>query len=1664
MRTTIALLLLLGAQSLFAQGTIRRASSLTNLLQTVDPAAVATGGKVTYLVPGYYDGVNWGGEREITATKESGTTNLYSLWRSPRNTNWFWRATGSTDLDENVMHHGAIGNGVANDTAAIQSAMAAVRAGQRLWSPAGKTFLVNSDVEMTNSFVTIDFSSSVLKSTKAGRGSVLRIGPAQQLLSGLNITLSSITNTFTAPAGTFAPGDMLMLYNSIEDPADYNPGQFAFVDYVDGTTFTLDRFPDRDLQVTNALRFVNAPQGVVVRNLRVDLSAAGNGIGISAYGKGHIVERCYVIGTGTTTDPNYMGIEIRGQSIVARDNYIKGILDAANNSDRSGYGIFLSGDNCAADRNEIHDCKHNLSTSERKAISRELTFSRNRIRQRDDWAALTNAYGAYLFTAAVDVHANVRHVLISYNDIKIGGRYALSLRNGNFDVIGNEVEITQQDGLPFAQQGSVIAEAFVTHGNFVVNRFNCPSNAIHFYFDQADVGISGMHSNLSLTANSFNGGILTFDDMSTTVTNPIVGFTFNGNTAIRTVGTPLLFTSPIHNAILVGNNIVYGAGGNGMSFALPGDDTTYPPREFYIVANTFTRLAGTGVDIRVLSGPTNALELGNNRFYADPPIQGFAGNVSVSRTPKSASSRRQLIEASENELIFNPLTTGNPARYRIGASGMMMGYDSGFTSYRSTASDIAFSTWLPNHSDKYDFSIAGNGQMAWTDGTNNANIVFGPRRLQDIRVGVARLTGAFGMTELLTLGTNLPEGNTINLWVSNANTATIYARTPLGTDIKVSPYSSLPEVANDGNYYSRTYGAWQVLGSMAFVGTAPSDGYTYGLSNQIWVRVATNISAGGISDAPSDGSYYARRNGSWNSLGSMALINDAPSDGFGYVRSNNVWAKAITSGGSGSYSNFWPDLTNALVAGGNVSLTYDTNNNKLTITATGGGGSTNGTSLSVNGTGLAIANLTNTTGITLAVSGSNVLIRLTDRDFGDVTVSSSGTAFTIDNGVITTNKIDAAFHTWVSGKGGLADNNTWSGTNTFSKPIYVDTMYVGLLVVSNIMPVSVGATGTNTHPAEALLVGNTTNAIKHLIAAANRLAGWNSSGVVTGVVAGTGIAINDGVISATGTNAPQVGVNGTSVANPNFTNGPQVSFSVVSSNIQPTIVANSLDTNKIDATFHAALVKDDVGLGTNVIVNNAKVQPAKFTNDPAATGGVIFRTNAAGEILAYATNLPASGGGGLGTNAYVNGVLRQPIKFTNDTATTGGVIFVTNAAGDVTAYATNLPTVTNSPVTRLVRVYGSVLFTVTNNASLGDFKGTPVYSGNVTNITLVGGGATTDPITVELSFSETRANTNYTVMADFESLSAEYGYTHWVEGTNRGLSSVRVTLMSGDGTFNYTGGHVTRLYILDTDAIAGGSGSTTGVTNLSQLDDVALSTPQVNESLNYNGTDWVNGPIQDSLEDGEVWDEAYTSISGGSSQTLPYSTANINSGTSGTTGFANGRGGLFQATSHGSTLYSGAEMNTHVVAIALTNKYKFKAEVQFCATNGVTGGVGFADGLASTNANTDCLWVSVTNGIAQFQASANGTSVLGSGSHVLNTNMWYKIWIKGTNSTAVCTLTTNGVVAFQSAITTSTNIPLGESFVVGSGISMWNLGASTGIRLFLVNEIGHRVNVYAPNR
>jgi len=71
----------------------------------------------------------------------------------------------------------------------------------------------------------------------------------------------------------------------------------------------------------------------------------------------------------------------------------------------------------------------------------------------------------------------------------------------------------------------------------------------------------------------------------------------------------------------------------------------------------------------------------------------------------------------------------------------------------------------------------------------------------------------------------------------------------------------------DNNYYARKDNVWESF--TPGISDAPNNANTYGRSGGSWV-----ILTSGISDAPSDGSTYARKNGSWVSVGSGGTISN----------------------------------------------------------------------------------------------------------------------------------------------------------------------------------------------------------------------------------------------------------------------------------------------------------------------------------------------------------------------------------------------------------------------------------------------------------------------------------------------------------------------------------------------------------------------------------------------------------------------------------------------------------------------------------------------------------------------------------------------------------------------------------------------------------------------
>jgi len=280
-----------------------------------------------------------------------------------------------------------------------------------------------------------------------------------------------------------------------------------------------------------------------------------------------------------------------------------------------------------------------------------------------------------------------------------------------------------------------------------------------------------------------------------------------------------------------------------------------------------------------------------------------------------------------------------------------------------------------------------------------------------------------------------------------------------------------------------------------------------------------------------------------------------------------------------------------------------------------------------------------------------------------------------------------------------------------------------------------------------------------------------------------------------------VSVDGTYSGTVNVADSAEFDGTLTGTNLSFALKANAVSSNKLDSAVITAL--NARGLGTNLVVNGALQQPARLTNAPSATTGrVLFVVNANGDIEGIATNLPAGGGGGLGTNLFVNGTLQQPARLTNaPAATTGGLRFLVNGNGDIEGYATNFPSSAGGSTT-VHRIIGTSTFVYTNWPS-GQFA-MITNTGVITNaVASTPGSAFPLSITYDMSGVTT---TNYIVTVDADSTDGAYGHVYWVDAGTRLTTGFKLEIGSAAGSITFAGsGYTYRVTVYD-QATVGGSG------------------------------------------------------------------------------------------------------------------------------------------------------------------------------------------------------------------------------------------------------------------
>lgn len=416
----------------------------------------------------------------------------------------------------------------------------------------------------------------------------------------------------------------------------------------------------------------------------------------------------------------------------------------------------------------------------------------------------------------------------------------------------------------------------------------------------------------------------------------------------------------------------------------------------------------------------------------------------------------------------------------------------------------------------------------------------------------------------------------------------------------------------------------------------------------------------------------------------IPVSSDSPYNSIPYVRMNESWRK--------------------LTAGANVTISTNGSGDIAISASSGGGGSTNGSSAYVDGVYVSSFNMTDSTKIDISISGTNVTATILANSLTTNDIASAFRTFFLDRANHTGTQLastisDFATNVWSKILTTLQQGNgvkfaTNAGANT-------------LTISGNYAP---GANVTFTTNADTSITiaaasggGSTNGTPVYVNGSQPAAANFTNNTVISFSLAGTNVTAtiaNSGVTSGTYTSVvATVGADGRVTAMRNSTSAELLSLLTIgkgltnnAGTLQLRIAPGSnitFSTNGNDITI-ASTASGGGGLGTNLFVNNILSQPAKLTNSATVT----WSTNANGDIVATA----AGASGGLGTNLFVNNVLMQPAKLTNSSTVT----WSTNASGDFYAVATgNSPVyTTNRQDVPIFMSYDSNTYSSTNETSI----------------------------------------------------------------------------------------------------------------------------------------------------------------------------------------------------------------------------------------------------------------------------------------------------------------------------------------------------------------------------
>lgn len=547
-----------------------------------------------------------------------------------------------------VLDYGAVGNGVADDTAAIQAAIDAVAvSGGELLFPPGTYKITSPLVKAFADGVNIAVRGygAKIDATAVSSLNVIDLGGSRVSSTPLggNVLKNSDTFTVTSAAGITAGRILLITSTDLWNPTrpEYFKGELALVEQIVGTTVTNSNpLFDGYTAATTTVHLLDMPQ-ISVEGLEIQCDDDVIALRI-LYARNPVVRNCKV--HGSRYAGVYVGYCLGG---TVDSNFIYDVWNGVVTG--TSYGVIIgTGQGVKVVNNTINNARHSISSGGFEPC-RELVYANNVCHNstRENLAGSIDCHGNTEFSVITgNIASSINHSginsiiannILNSAEANVPGILLFQEINSDYYIItGNKITCAGA-----AANGIWVSPttASISIANLTIENNDISSVLAALYIQPRNSGVTGCSAaSLSLRNNTFKS------------TGAQAAFLLNINGAAtysitRLVSSGNTYDGAVHDAFTC-------ISGNTITRTISADDIFLANRS---AGNGMARFIGVDVDLSnpVFEGNTNGG--GNSRgvLYAN------SGRVTVTN-PRFANMTYKAELSTPTEYVENGWSAATP--------------------------------------------------------------------------------------------------------------------------------------------------------------------------------------------------------------------------------------------------------------------------------------------------------------------------------------------------------------------------------------------------------------------------------------------------------------------------------------------------------------------------------------------------------------------------------------------------------------------------------------------------------------------------------------------------------------------------------------------------------------------------------------------------------------------------------------------------------------------------------------------------------------------------------------------------------------------------------------------------------------------------------------------